>query len=221
MEIAPEKSEDQHEKGNVSNSNIFSRIWANIKGLKPLLLSHHPDCQEFEKHTIKIGKYRFCIGCFVGYPVAVASVILIYFLLNYVEITPPILFWLGVIFMSSIILSPLNFTDYKPIKIIQKILFNIGGGFLFWWTWSFTSSFLFNFLIFFSLFSILLTLVNSYHAYGIYRTCKDCDYNLKWEKCPGFRELFAYCEKNNLPNIFKQVRQNQIKRNSNNQNKKD
>jgi len=158
----------------------------------------------------------------VGYPVAFGSVIILYYVLNYIEITLPTLFWLGVIFMSSIILSPLNLTKYKPIKTIQKILFNIGGGFLFWWTWRLTSSTLLNFLIFFSLFSALLTLVNSYHAYGLYKTCRDCDYNLKWEKCPGFKELFIYCEENNLPNLFKQIqRQNQKKRESDNQKKKD
>ena len=32
-----------------------------------LLLSHHPECEKFKNHTLKIGNLNFCIGCFIGY----------------------------------------------------------------------------------------------------------------------------------------------------------
>ncbi|TXT63400.1 MAG: conserved membrane protein of unknown function [Promethearchaeota archaeon] len=186
-------------------TNIFSRSWAYVRSLKPLFLSHHPDCQRFEKHIFRIRKYRFCIGCFIGYPVAIISIVVLYFLLNLYEIDPTFLFWMGVGFMTSFILSPLKLTRHKPIKIGQKILFNIGGAFLFWWAWSITSSFIFNLLLFIGLFSILFGLVNAYHSYGLYATCRECEYHLQWEVCPGFQDIFRYCEENNLPNLFKQV----------------
>ncbi|MFW9896622.1 MAG: hypothetical protein ACFFD7_12525, partial [Candidatus Thorarchaeota archaeon] len=60
-----------------------------------------------------------------------------------------------------------------------------------------------NLILFFFIFSILLLIVNAYHAYSFYRTCKKCEFSLDWENCPGFRILFEYCSTNNLPNIFK------------------
>jgi hypothetical protein len=107
--------------------------------------------------------------------------------------------------MSSFILSPLKLTRYKGVKIFQKIAFNIGGAFILWWVLRLTASVLLNILLFLTLFSILFTLVNSYHAYGLYKTCRDCTYNLKWEECPGFEDIFRYCEENNLPNLFKEI----------------
>jgi hypothetical protein len=206
VSIIPNKNFSSAENDNEHySSNIFSRSWAYVRSLKPLLLSHHPNCQNFENHIFKIGKYRFCIGCFIGYPVAIITVVVLYFLLNLPEIDPNILFWIGVGFMTSFILSPLKLTRYKPIKIGQKILFNIGGAFLFWWTWSFTRSLIINLLLFIGLFSIFFALVNVYHSYGLYTICRECEYHLQWELCPGFEDIFQYCEKNGLPNLFKQV----------------
>ena len=55
------------------------------------------------------------------------------------------------------------------------------------------------------IFSILLSLVNAYHGYSFYKTCKKCEFSLDWESCPGFKSLFEHCEKNDLPNLFKTV----------------
>lgn len=172
-----------------------------IKSLRPLFLSHHPDCKYFNKHVLKIGKHKFCIGCYVGFPTAFISLIVISFYLDYLN-HKSLFFW-GVLLITTFLLSPLKLTNKKPIKIIQKILFNIGGAFLFWWIFRFPYSFYYNFLNFFLLFGILLTIVNAYHAYGSYRICKKCEYELDWDNCPGFREMRNHCELNNLPNLFK------------------
>ena len=192
-----------------SNSNknnqicIVKKLILYIRSLKPIVLSHHPNCDKFKEHTFKIGKYQFCIGCFIGYPVAILGVLIIFLfnLTNIMEST--LLFITGIILMSTFILSPLKLTKFKVIKIIQKILFNLGGAFLFWWIFTLPNHFFINFLLFFLVFGIALALVNAYHAFSFYRTCKKCEFSLDWENCPGFKALFEYCKINNLPNLFK------------------
>jgi len=182
---------------------IITKLKLYYRSLKPILLSHHPNCEKFKKHTFKIGKHDYCIGCFIGYPFAILSVIILFFVNLVINLNSQFLFITGVILMSSFFLSPLKLTKNKVIKIIQKSLFNIGGAFLFWWIFTLPNPFIMNFILFFFLFSILLSLVNAYHAFSFYKTCKKCEFSLEWERCPGFRELFQYCETNNLPNLFR------------------
>ncbi len=180
--------------------------WLYIKSLKPLLLTHHPDCQHFENHTFKLGKYRLCIGCFIGYPVAIISVIFLYILFGFIQIDSLVMFIIGASCMSVFLLSPLKLTKSRSVKVIQKVIFNVGGAFLFWWVFTLTPSILFNTLVFIILFGMLLTLVNIYHSYSLYRTCKRCSYALEWDKCPGFSRLYKYCEEKNLPNLFSNLK---------------
>ena len=94
--------------------------------MKPFLLSHHPDCDKFAiNHTINVGKYRFCIGCFVGYPTAIIGILAFYFL-NLVNLLDSLfLLVIALILLATFFLSPLNLTKIKTIKIIQKFLINI------------------------------------------------------------------------------------------------
>jgi hypothetical protein len=180
----------------------LTRLKLYFKGIKPLILSHHPSCEKFKDHTFKIGTKDYCIGCFIGYPFAIIGVITIYILNLYTHLGSNLLFITGLILMSSFILSPLKLTNKRSIKIVQKILFNLGGAFLFWWIFFLPNSFIINFILFFFIFSFLLLLVNAYHAFSFYRTCKKCEFSLDWQNCPGFKTLFEYCHSNNLPNLF-------------------
>lgn len=175
-----------------------------LKCMKNLLLSHHPNCDTFDNHTINIGKNtRLCIGCFVGYPVAIFGIVIIY-LLNLGEIfNSTFFFTIGMMLLSFFILSPLNLTKIKAIKIIQKILIGIGSAFLFWWVWSTSNPFIINFMYFLMVFGLLLTLLNAYHVYGFYNTCKKCDTPFDWEDCPGFQDVSNCFKEHDLKNILK------------------
>ncbi|MFW9894510.1 MAG: hypothetical protein ACFFD7_01750, partial [Candidatus Thorarchaeota archaeon] len=123
---------------------IIKNLKLYIKSLKPILLSHHPDCEKFSEHTFKIGRRKFCIGCFIGYPVAIIGVLTLFFIKLAININSQFLFVTGIILMSFFILSPLKFTKIKWVKILQKILFNLGGAFIFWWIFSFPNPFYLN-----------------------------------------------------------------------------
>jgi len=179
------------------NYSLFS--W--IKSLKPLYLSHHPNCAPFKKHVITIRNKHFCIGCIIGYPSALLGVIFIYFILEI--LAHDFLLFMGIVLMASFFLSPLKLTNLKKIKVLQKILFNLGGAFLFWWIFKAPLPFYYNLINFIFIFGILLTLINLYHAASAYKTCKNCIHDLDWDTCPGFQEMRTYCKKNNLPYLFK------------------
>ncbi|MFX1258009.1 MAG: hypothetical protein ACFFAN_09125 [Promethearchaeota archaeon] len=173
-----------------------------IASFKPILLSHHPNCTNYNKHTFKIGKYRFCIGCFIGYTTAIIGIFAISFL-NLVEIIDiRYFFYISIVLMSTFILSPLNLTKFKSIKIIQKTLIGIGAAFMFWYIWTLPNSFTMNFLIFNIVFGLLLMIFNAYHGYGFFKTCKKCEYKFNWENCPGFEKVYKNFAKYNLSGMF-------------------
>ncbi len=171
-------------------------LWRKLKCYKYLLLSHHPDCEKFGKnHTINFGKYKFCIGCFVGYPTAIISILLIHYL-NLLDLFSSIfLLIISFILISSIILSPVGLTKIKSIKIIQKFLIGLGSAFLFWYIWTMPNDFFINLIYFILVFGMLLLLLNMYHGYGLMKTCKKCEYSMDWNNCPGFEKI-SNCLKN-------------------------
>ena len=172
--------------------------------MKPFLLSHHPDCDKFAiNHTINVGKYRFCIGCFVGYPTAIIVILAFYFL-NLVNLLDSLfLLVIALILLATFFLSPLNFTKIKTIKIIQKFLIGLGSVSLFWYIWSLPNSFIVNFLYFSLIFGTLFTLLNIYHGYGFYKVCKKCEHSMNWNNCPGFKRIKECFEKHYMKFAFK------------------
>lgn len=198
----------QEEFSNIAKSNPnrskLRYILIYLKCMKPILLSHHPNCETFGKnHTINIRKYRFCIGCFIGYPTAIIGILAIYFLDLHKTFKSSIFFIIALILLASFFLSPLNLTKIKIIKIIQKILIGIGSAFLFWNIWSLPNSFIINFIYFILLFGIMFILLNAYHGYGFYKVCKKCEHSMNWKNCPGFKRINECFKKHNVDIAFK------------------
>ncbi len=180
----------------------FQEFKLYIKCFKSMILSHHPKCENFEGHTLNIGKYRLCIGCFVGYPSAIIGIFGILFLNlnNNIETTSFFIF--GLLFLSTFLWSPLGLTKIKKIKILQKFLIGIGSSMLFWGIWTLSNPFIIKLLIFLGIFGALLLILNLYHAHGFQDNCIKCEYSHKWDVCPGFREIRKCLEKNDLPFSF-------------------
>ena len=152
----------------------------------PLVLSHHPECDKFDNHTINLGKVRFCIGCFIGYPTALLGIILID-LLNISNLIPiDYFFIISIILISTFFMSPLHLTRIKVVKIIQKFLIGLGSSFLFWGIWSLPNPTVTNYFIFIYTFSIILGVLNFYHVFGFLGSCYKCDTPFSWGKCNGF-----------------------------------
>ncbi|TXT59692.1 MAG: conserved membrane protein of unknown function [Promethearchaeota archaeon] len=178
-------------------------VFAYFRSIKPLIFSHHPNCEKFEEHTFRIRGMKFCIGCFIGIPSAIIGVVLIYFLNLIFSFSQEVLLITGIVLMSTFLLSPLKLTKFRPIKFAQKILFNLGAAFIFWWVIYLPNSLFFNLLFGLFVYMAAISVLNLYHSYSIFRTCKKCEYEMDWESCPGFTDIMEYIEENDLPNIYK------------------
>ena len=106
----------------------LSRIRLFLSDIKPLILSHHPDCHKFSDHVYHIGKYKLCIGCFTFYPTIAATlfVLLVFFDLSLINLM--YMFILSPVFFIVIILNILNLTKSMFLKIFSKIMIGIGTG---------------------------------------------------------------------------------------------
>ena len=176
--------------GTFSESKTKRKMnFLNRDDFNSFLFTHHPKCEKFRGHTIKIGKNQFCIGCFIGYPTAFIGILTIYLLRQVIIFGPEFLLITGILLVSSFILSPLHLTKIRNIKIIQKFFIGLGFAFLFWGIWTLPNSFSINLILFFIIFGIGYAIIMSYHAYSFYKICKSCKYSLNWEECPGFRKL--------------------------------
>ena len=99
-----------------------------MKNYAHLLFSHHPACSQFQDHTLNFSKIQLCIGCFIGYPSALLSIILgSYFIYPLISQKIYILLF-GISLFSFQFLSLTKITEIKPIKIIQKFLIGFGAG---------------------------------------------------------------------------------------------
>jgi len=191
-----------HDKKN--RSKIITGFLA-VVAFWPLILSHHPECEKFNNHTLNIGRVRLCIGCFIGYPTAIIGIILINYL-NISKIFPTDFFLvISIILISTFFMSPLHLTRVKSVKIVQKFLIGLGASFLFWWIWSLPNPLLTNYFIFMVTFSILLGILNFYHILGFLGTCYKCDTPFSWGNCNGFgtiKKNFVKFKVNDFLNQF-------------------
>ena len=62
-----------------------------------------------------------------------------------------------------------------------------------------------NYRISMNVFTILVSLLNFYHIYGILNTCYNCDYSYDWGKCPGFQDVRNNFKKHNLRDILEGI----------------
>lgn len=183
----------------------LSETFLIIKSFGSFFLRHHPGCVNFKGHTIKLRKHEFCIGCFIGYPTSFITILILGVFELYKSIPSNFLITFGILFMSTFFLSFTGVTTIKIIKIIQKIFIGIGSALIFWGIFSLDFSVFTNSIIFLLVFSTLLTLLNIYHAYGLYNECKKCESQFKWGQCSGFEAIRNNLRKYNLPNLIMDI----------------
>lgn len=178
-----------YKKGRIRKFLLFG------KNLFPLLLSHHPECVNFSEHTLNYGKYRFCIGCFIGYPTIFFTFLLVSILDLRFNIPIQHFFQFGLIFLLICVFSSLKLTKNKGIKILQKILIGIGLALIIIWfsklSYLKSSQLLTTIIITFQ----IVILLNLYHVYGFIKTCYKCESYDNWGKCQGFERFKNILEK--------------------------
>ena len=175
----------------VTKRSFKERIQRHYRALKPILLSHHPLCDEFQggNHTFRLFDKDFCIGCFITYPTA-----LIFYIIGYLSglfsiLSTPNLWYIGFGGCSIYLLSILGLAKKKNIKIFTKIIIGIGIAFCVAAIWSLPYDFVINFILMSLFFMAGHIFINSIRAWHIYKTCKACKYEFDWKICPGMSSI--------------------------------
>ena len=150
-------------------------------------LSHHPKCENFKNHTFSLFGSKFCIGCFIGYPSAILGLIVATQLIEISEKYSELVFWMGIGFTLSILLSFTSLTEIKSIKMAQKIFMGFGSGcFL---TYLFyipgVPTVLKWVTVIFTAFTLNLVM-NVVHYRSHNKVCDECQFQPHQEGCNGY-----------------------------------
>ena len=166
----------------------FSRFRLLLSDFKPIMLSHHPNCDEFSDHVYHLGKRRLCIGCFTFYPVIIITIVLSLLFVDLNIYNLIIMYLISFIFFIPIILSVVGLTRSRFLKIFSKASNGIGVGL----------HLVSVFLLPFPLIIKILTLLNVNFLIGaiayiranrIKKDCSTCDYQGNWDDCPGMKTI--------------------------------
>ncbi len=164
---------------------IVADIYQGFKSVAPMIISHHPPCEMYKNHTINIGRLKLCIGCFIGYPSAVLTIILTKILYdrNSFNLIPILI--IGIIFSLVQLLSLTSLPEFKSIKIIQKFLIGVGSGFIIIFLYIIIDiSELFKLILIFIAISILVLPIGILHYRTSLKTCENCTIKKIPGKCP-------------------------------------
>ena len=166
----------------------FSRFRLLLSDFKPILLSHHPNCDEFSGHVYHLGKRRLCIGCFTFYPVIIITIILTLLFIDLNIYNLIIMYLISPIFFIPIIFSVIGLTKYRFLKIFSKASNGIGVGL------HLVSVFLLPFPLFVKILTLLeinflIGAIAYIRANRLKKDCIKCDYQGNWDHCPGMKNI--------------------------------
>ena len=166
----------------------FSRFRLLLSDFKPILLSHHPNCDEFSGHVYHLGKRRLCIGCFTFYPVIIITIIvtLLFIDLNIYNVIG--MYLISFIFFIPIIFSVIGLTKFRFLKILSKASNGIGVGL------HLVSVFLLPFPLIVKILTLLelnflIGAIAYIRANHLKKDCGKCDYQGNWDDCPGMKNI--------------------------------
>jgi hypothetical protein len=163
----------------------------------PFVTAHHPVCTHFDEHIVTIHGRRWCIGCtfnsisFFG----AMSILFVVWLLDSAYLNRFYLFWGGiVVIVVYFLFSFLGITDRrKRVKIFSKFL--LGSGFAgICWSILLIDGLLSEYLTFKLILIVILylgfiTILNIKRSLEIFKECRECEFKMRWSKCPGFRGI--------------------------------
>ena len=148
------------------------------------LLAHHPLCTSFRDDILRLGKWKFCLGCAVAYPVALATLVSALWL-EHGDWSWQELAMAGILLGLVQLASPLGLTRWRPFKLVTKVALGLGLGLA-------TLAVLelplpFGVRILLLILCIQLTsLLAALRFRTIQGICDSCPYRAQWHCCPGY-----------------------------------
>lgn len=159
-----------------------------LRSLGSFAVSHHPECEPFDHHSLKIHGHRLCIGCFVGYPVFAASLVSL-FILSFrgIQFELPKDFLFGLALQATVLLGKLFHTRRVSVKVVLKSVQAIGLALMFFPVLVIGMPLLLKVYLVMMLWTGFNGVTGAVKMYEIGKTCDSCEYKSHWSKCPGFK----------------------------------
>lgn len=179
-----------HGKNIIRHPIRFLRVSA------PILSSHHPSCSEYEGHIFTFRNRTWCIGCTfsaIGFFSTAVSLFLIWYL-DLFLLNTFFLFWGGVAgTAASLLASIFHLTENRKVKGVSKSLLGIAFAMVSWAILLNDGDLLNNVagkaVLIIGLYLAVITLMTIRRILEISHTCEECEYKMRWSKCPGFNNL--------------------------------
>ncbi len=168
-----------------------------LKVTDPFITAHHPVCTHFDSHSVTIRGRKWCIGCTFNSISFFGAMLLLLALWFYDQtlLVRFYLFWGGIIgCILYFVVSFSGLSDRGPrAKIASKFI--LGSSFA-GVSWSIllidglhSPGLEFKLAFILMLYLVFVTILNIKRSYEIFRECEECEYKMRWSKCPGFREI--------------------------------
>ena len=176
---------------------VFRHPLLFLKVTDPFITAHHPACGHFDDHSVTIHGRRWCIGCTFN-SIAFFGAMLVFLAIWWYDFTLLVrfyLFWGGVIGSVVYFLTSLSgLADRGPkLKIASKFILGTSFASI---SWSIllidgllSPGLEVKLLFILILYLVFVTGLNIKRSYEIFHECEDCEYKMRWSKCPGFREI--------------------------------
>ena len=162
----------------------------------PILSAHHPSCSEYERHIFTFRNRTWCIGCTfssIGF-FSTAALFFIIWYLDVIMLNIFYLFWGGVAgTAASLLTSVFHLTENNKVKALSKSLLGIAFAAVSW-AILLNDGDLWNNLagkavLIIGLYLSVVTLMTIRRVLEISQICENCEYKMRWSKCPGFNNL--------------------------------
>jgi hypothetical protein len=165
-----------------------------LKSMGSFSLAHHPECQAFDHHCIRLRGHRLCIGCFIGYPVFAISLASL-FVLSFMGVNSFLgirfasldAFLLGAALQATVLVGKVLHTTRVSVKVVFKCVQAIGLAFVFFPALIVAVPILVKTYLLFMLWTAFNAITGATKMYEIGKTCSSCRYKSQWSQCPGFK----------------------------------
>ena len=166
----------------------FSRFILLVSDFKPILLSHHPNCDHFSSHVYHMGKYKFCIGCFTLYPFILITIILTLLFIELNSYNLVMLYLISFIFFTPIIFNIIGLTKYKFLKVFSKTCNGIGVGFYVVSVILLPFPIIIKILVLVEI-NFIIGVIAYIRSNHIKKDCLTCEYEGDWDNCPAWKPI--------------------------------
>ena len=150
----------------------------------PFLLAHHPSCEYFSHHIIDFRGWKLCMGCFVIYPTAIITLMVMYLLSEFITLDYLAAFVVALTMFGINAIRKIVFKDRlaKNIQVCFRVVLGLSLAFMLVSMWLAPRPEQYYLIAMFLAVAIGYNLLNGGR---MLKTCKECQNYPEFPGCEG------------------------------------